>query len=107
MQLWTKARWAWQRIGRKFASAFPSGLRLQKFYDKPKSPLDRLADVAQITPALTRLPAKWEGIDPFKPSKFMEEQPKKLEVQRSGSRKRVAYTEKTSLSSGQGRKKGR
>ncbi len=66
------------------------GSRLQKFYDKPKTPLDRLAEAAPVTPALTRLLAKREGIDPFKLSKSVEGQLKKLEVQRRGSRKRVA-----------------
>lgn len=43
--------------------------------------LDQLTEAARVTPSLTRLFAKREGIDPLKLSTSVEGQLKKLKVQ--------------------------
>jgi len=66
------------------------GAKLRRYYDSAKTPLDRLAQANQRTPAITRLQKRREVTDPFLLAKAIEEQLKRLEVQRRNSRKRAA-----------------
>ena len=66
------------------------GSKLRRVYDKAKTPLDRLVEVGNVTPAMTRLLKKREATDPFSLSKSIEKQLTHLEVVRRQSRRNAA-----------------
>lgn len=58
------------------------GTKVRRYYDQAQTPLDRLAETSQTTPAITRLRKQRETCDPFTLSKSIEEQLKELDRRR-------------------------
>ena len=66
------------------------GSKLRRRYDQARTPLDRLVQASQSTPAIVRLLKQRAATDPFTLSKTIEHQLKQLERQRRNTKKRAA-----------------
>lgn len=66
------------------------GSKLRRYYDTAKTPLDRLVEVGEANPTITRLLEQRGTTDPFVLSRRIETQLKELESQRRSSIKHAA-----------------
>lgn len=66
------------------------GARLRRYYDKARTPLDRLIEVQQSTPALTRLVVRREKTDPFILSASIDQQLDQLGTRRKAETRSAA-----------------
>jgi hypothetical protein len=66
------------------------GSRLRRIYDKARTPLDRLLDAGNVTPAQTRIVQQREKTDPFALSSAIEQKLSSLETLRRRETKHVA-----------------
>lgn len=66
------------------------GSRLRRYYDKARTPLDRLREAVQDTPAVTRALKQREKTDPFHLSMTIEHKLEQLESQRKRETKPAA-----------------